>query len=78
VFSLALAVIALRARNSEDTAKLSGMAQGFGYLLGGVGPLMFGILHDASGGWTVPWLMALVVYAVQMVAGALSGRHRYV
>lgn len=78
VFSLALAVIALRARDSEDTAKLSGMAQGFGYLLGGVGPLMFGILHDVSGGWTLPWLMALAVYAVQMVAGALSGRNRYV
>lgn len=29
-FSLALTVIALWARNAEDTAQLSGMAQGFG------------------------------------------------
>lgn len=78
VFSLALAVIALRARTPDDTARLSGMVQGFGYLLAGVGPFLFGLLHDVTGGWTAPWLMVLAVYLVQMVTGALAGRHRYV
>ena len=78
VFSLALAVIALRARDADETAQLSGMVQGFGYLLAGVGPLLFGVLHELTGGWRAPWILALVVYAVQMVAGALSGRDRYV
>ena len=78
VFSMALTVIALRARNAEDTAQLSGMVQGFGYLLAGVGPFLFGLLHDVTGGWTAPWVLVLVVYAVQMVAGALAGRNRYV
>lgn len=78
VFSLALTVIALRARDAEDTARLSGMAQGFGYLLAGVGPFLFGLLHHVSGGWTVPWLMMLAVYLVQILAGALAGRGRYV
>ncbi len=78
VFSLALTVIALRARNAEDTARLSGMAQGFGYLLAGIGPFSFGLLHDMTAGWTVPFVMVLVVYLVQMVAGALAGRNRYV
>ncbi|MFL0179452.1 CynX/NimT family MFS transporter [Mycobacterium sp. SMC-15] len=78
VFSLALTVIALRARDAQDTASLSGMAQGFGYLLAGVGPFMFGLLHHVSGGWTVPWLMMLAVYLVQTLAGALAGRNRYV
>ncbi|MUM28186.1 MFS transporter [Mycobacterium sp. CBMA295] len=78
VFSLALTVIALRARNAEDTARLSGMVQGFGYLLAGVGPFLFGLLHEVTGSWTAPWAMALVVYLVQMVAGALAGRNRYV
>lgn len=78
VFSLALTVIALRARDAQDTASLSGMAQGFGYLLAGVGPFMFGLLHQVSGGWTVPWLMMLAVYVVQTAAGALAGRNRYV
>lgn len=78
VFSLALAVIALRARTAEDTAQLSGMVQGLGYLLAGVGPFLFGLLHEVSGGWTVPWLMVMVVYVVQIVLGALAGRPRYV
>lgn len=78
VFSLALAVIALRARTPADTAALSGMVQGFGYLLAGVGPLLFGLLRDVTGGWTAPWTMALAVYVVQMIAGVIAGRNRYV
>ncbi|TDH55484.1 CynX/NimT family MFS transporter [Mycobacterium talmoniae] len=78
VFSLALTVIALRARTTEDTVRLSGMAQGFGYLLAGVGPFLFGLLHDLTGGWSAPWLMMLGVYLVQIVMGALAGRNRYV
>lgn len=78
VFSLALAVIALRARNAADTARLSGMVQGLGYLLAGVGPFAFGLLHELSGGWTVPWMMVLGIYVIQIVLGALAGRPRYV
>lgn len=77
-FSLALTVIALRARNAEDTAQLSGMAQGFGYLLAGTGPFLFGLLHDLSDGWTIPFVMLLAVYVVQIVAGTLAGRTRFV
>jgi CP family cyanate transporter-like MFS transporter len=77
VFSVALTTIALRARSGEDTAKLSGMAQGFGYLLAAVGPFLFGFLHDVSGGWTVPFLMLIGVLVVQMAFGAAAGRPRY-
>ncbi|MUL66581.1 MFS transporter [Mycobacterium sp. CBMA 234] len=77
-FSLALTVIALRARNAEDTAQLSGMAQGFGYLLASTGPFLFGLLHDASGGWHVPFVLFFSVYAVQLTAGWFAGRNRYV
>lgn len=77
-FSMALTVIGLRARTAADTAQLSSMAQGFGYLIAGVGPFLFGFLHDVSHGWTVPWAMFLAVYVVQIVAGAMAGRARYV
>ncbi|MEU8415243.1 MULTISPECIES: CynX/NimT family MFS transporter [Amycolatopsis] len=78
VFSLALTVIALRARTGEDTARLSGMAQGIGYLMAAVGPFLFGLLHDLTHGWTVPWIMMLVVFAAQMTFGAFAGRRRFV
>ncbi|MFD5249233.1 CynX/NimT family MFS transporter [Amycolatopsis sp. NPDC058340] len=78
VFSLALTVIALRARTGEDTARLSGMAQGIGYLMAAVGPFLFGLLHDLTHGWTVPWIMMLAVFAAQMTFGAFAGRRRFV
>nr|WP_233211398.1 MFS transporter [Mycobacterium sp. shizuoka-1] len=78
VFSLALTVIALRSRTPEDTVQLSAMVQGFGYLLAGVGPFLFGTLHDVTGGWTVPFVMVLAVYVVQIGLGVLAGRNRYV
>lgn len=78
VFSLAITTITLRARTSEDTAKLSGMAQGFGYVLAAVGPFLFGILRDSTGGWTVPFVLLLCVVLGQVVFGFLAGRPRYV
>ena len=78
VFSLALTVIALRAKTGEETASLSGMAQGFGYLLAALGPFLFGLLHEATGGWTVPLVMVLGVIAVQTFFGAVAGRRRFV
>ncbi|MGH3450728.1 MAG: CynX/NimT family MFS transporter [Haloechinothrix sp.] len=78
VFSLALTTIALRARTGDDTAQLSGMAQGFGYLLAALGPFLFGLLHDLTGSWTVPFMMLIGVLLAQMVFGALAGRPRFV
>lgn len=77
VFSLALTVIALRAHDPANTVRLSGMAQGLGYLFAGVGPFLFGLLHDRTGDWAMPWLMVLAVYLVQLVAGAAAGRNRH-
>ena len=78
VFSLALTTIALRARSGPETAKLSAMAQGIGYLLAALGPFLFGLLHDLTGGWTVPFAMLLAVVVGQIVFGYFAGRPRYV
>jgi CP family cyanate transporter-like MFS transporter len=78
VFSLALTTIALRARTSAETSQLSGMAQGFGYLLAALGPFLFGLLHDVTGGWTLPFVMLIVALTIQLVAGWIAGRPRYV
>jgi CP family cyanate transporter-like MFS transporter len=76
VFSLALTVIALRASSAARTAGLSGMAQGIGYLIAGTGPFLIGLLHDTTGGWTVPFTVLLAVVVAQAVTGALAGRPR--
>jgi MFS transporter, CP family, cyanate transporter len=76
VFSLALTVIALRASSAARTADLSGMAQGIGYVIAGTGPFLVGLLHETTGGWTVPFAVLLAVVVAQAVTGALAGRPR--
>jgi CP family cyanate transporter-like MFS transporter len=52
------------------------MAQGLGYLIASTGPMLVGLLHEATGGWTVSLLALLVALVAQLVAGVLAGRPR--
>jgi MFS transporter, CP family, cyanate transporter len=62
IFPLTLTLIGLRARTSDGTAALSGFSQSVGYLVGAVGPFMMGALFDATGSWTIPvWVLLVLV-----------------
>jgi MFS transporter, CP family, cyanate transporter len=78
VFPIAVAIITLRSATPDDTRRLSTMAQGIGYLLAGVGPLVVGMLHGATGGWTASLLFMLAGVVVQVVVGLFAGRARFV
>jgi len=77
IFPLALTLISMRARTSEGTAALSGFAQSLGYLLAGIGPLMMGVLYGATGGWTVPLTVLLILVIPQGVGGLMVSRERF-
>jgi CP family cyanate transporter-like MFS transporter len=74
VFPVVLTMFALRTCNSDDTAALSSMAQSIGYLIAASGPLVVGLLRDATGSWTTSCLVLLGVAVVQAVAGSVAGR----
>ncbi|MBF4605177.1 MFS transporter [Curtobacterium sp. VKM Ac-2884] len=76
--SLSLSYIVWRSPDARHTAHVSTMAQGIGYLLAGLGPLGLGLLHTATGGWTVPIVVLLVLLVLQFVAGAAASRDRHV
>ncbi|WP_449060847.1 CynX/NimT family MFS transporter [Planomonospora algeriensis] len=76
-FPLALTMLALRTRTPEATAALSAFGQSAGYLIAGAGPLVVGVMHEATGGWTLPFLLLLAVVTVQLAAGWYAGRARY-
>jgi CP family cyanate transporter-like MFS transporter len=78
IFPLVLTLIGLRARTSEGTAALSGFAQSIGYLIAGVGPFMMGALYGATGHWTVPLIVLLLLVVPQGVSGLMVARERYV
>ncbi|MFF0312057.1 CynX/NimT family MFS transporter [Streptosporangium sp. NPDC004379] len=76
-FPLALTMLALRTRTPEATAALSGFGQSAGYLIAGAGPLLVGVMHEATGGWTTSYLLLVAVVLVQLAAGWYAGRDRY-
>jgi len=76
--SMALTLMAQRARTTDDATALSGMAQAVGYLITAVGPLAFGALHAWEGGWTLPLLLVAAYMVAQAVIGVPAGRDRHV
>ncbi|MFJ2723051.1 hypothetical protein [Streptomyces sp. NPDC087437] len=73
-FALALSLFALRSPDAPTTAALSAMAQGTGYLIGVLGPLGAGTLHDATGSWSWPMALLLIACAVQALTALRVGR----
>ena len=78
LFGVALMLIVLRARDALVAAQLSAMAQGIGYLLASLGPLLAGVLRSASGGWTLVALWIVAIGGVMGWIGAGAGRALYV
>jgi CP family cyanate transporter-like MFS transporter len=75
---LALTLIVLRSPDPRRAAELSGMAQTIGYGLAAAGPLVVGLLRDASGDWTVPLAVLLALTVPLLAAGLGAGRDRVV
>jgi CP family cyanate transporter-like MFS transporter len=73
-FPLAVTLIGLRSRRTEVTTALSALVQGGGYLLAVVGPLLVGWLHQTSGGWRLPLMLALGTLVPQLLGGWRSAR----
>ena len=73
-FPLILTLIGLRARTAAGTAALSGFTQSVGYLIAAIGPFGVGLLHDVTGGWTVP-LIALIALSVPQLMLGLAVSH---
>jgi MFS transporter, CP family, cyanate transporter len=73
---LAIFFTAARAPNAATAASLSALSQGAGYLLASAGPLEVGLLHSATGGWTVPLAVLFALSAVLLAAGLLAARPR--
>jgi CP family cyanate transporter-like MFS transporter len=77
-FAVALTLVVLRSRDAHVAAHLSSMSQGVGYTLASGGPLLIGLLHDWTGGWTAPGLLVLGIGVVAGAAGIGAGRARQV
>ena len=77
-FPLVLTMIALRGRTPAGVVGLSAFGQGVGYVIAIPGPILVGMLHDASGGWRTPLALMVALMIPQLVAGFQAGRNRQI
>ncbi len=68
-FPMAIALITARTRHPSITAQLSGFVQPIGYALAAIGPFAVGLIHDATGGWS----LVIVLLALTSVPLTLAG-----
>ncbi|RVW11334.1 MFS transporter [Prescottella agglutinans] len=67
-FPMSLTLINLRTRTHAGSAALSGFTQGVGYTVACLGPLLFGVLHEATGGWGAPFALLAVAVVIVLVS----------
>lgn len=73
-----LTLFTLRTYDHHQAGALSGMAQFVGYLGAAAGPLLVGVLHDATGDWRALLSLLIAASALVMVFATLAGRPRVI
>ena len=76
-FPLLLTLFVLRTRTPAGTAALSAFSQGGGYLMAAIGPLLVGVLYEATGDWAAAFVILLVTAGIHLVTGWWSTGNRF-
>ncbi len=78
LFPLVLTSVGLRTRTHDATVALSSFAQSLGYGVTMLMPIGVGLIHDATGSWTVPLVMLLAISLLAVPAGVVIARRKTV
>ncbi len=76
LFPLNLAMFNIRSKSQETLLRISGFAQGFGYLTAALGPLILGILHELTGNWTSSLCFLFLSAVPAIFAGSVIAKQR--
>jgi len=78
LIAAAMTVIVLRSPDSHVAAHLSGMAQGVGYVLAAIGPLLVGLIRGWTGSFQATAFLYVALGLGAAIAGLGAGRALYV
>jgi len=67
-------LIGIYLTSPATAASQSSLAQSVGYLVSAAGPLAVGFLRAATGGWTVPVTVLLLISGAEPAVGLFAGR----
>lgn len=73
-FPAAIESITARTRDPRVTAQVSGFVQPIGYLIVALGPVLVGIVHEPTGGWTAVLVLLMGTGLVMVAAGLVLTR----
>jgi CP family cyanate transporter-like MFS transporter len=73
-FAIALTLIVMRSADGPTAARLSSMAQGIGYTVASVGPLLMGLLRTWTGGWFAAGVLLFIIAFASLAFGLLAAR----
>lgn len=76
--AMALTLIILRAPDTDQATRLSGMTQSWGYAFAAVGPFAIGAMFDLTQTWVVPLAVLAVLIIPQAIVGYQAGLPRSV
>lgn len=77
-FPTAISLITARTRHPSVTAQLSGFVQPIGYALAAIGPFTVGLVHEATGGWSLVLVLLALTSMPLTLAGLRVARPSYV
>ena len=75
-FTVLITLMGRRARDGREMQRISAFVQGGGYAVAATGPTLLGVVHSASGGWTVPLVVVLGALTVMATAGLVVASAR--
>lgn len=78
IFPLTLALMNLRTRTTSASLQLSGFSQLWAYAAAAVSPILVGLLHSWTGGWTAYIIFMLIVSLPLLYTAAILARGNYV
>lgn len=73
-FSIVLMFFVLKTQTPRQAARLSGMAQSFGYLIAAASPPVFGLIYDWTSDWTYSLLLLIPLTLAMCVVALLSAK----
>lgn len=78
LIAVAMTMIVLRSPDARVAAYLSGMAQGGGYVLASLGPLLVGLIHGWTGTFSACAWLLVAIGTMAILAGLGAGRAKHV
>lgn len=75
-FAIALLMMNLRSRTTHGSGVLAGFSQGLGYAGAAVAPMLFGLVKEATGGWSASFAMLGICIVVMLIGAVMINGSR--